>query len=93
MEPDPTRPLPPPLPGTAVLLTADPRRRSAAPTLPVVAAVGAMLVLTASLVVSKFLLDIVIDFQWPIAAYVALLAVVGYATIGVVVPVRQPPMG
>ncbi len=79
MEPDLTRSLPPPLPGTAVLLTADRRRPSAAPTLPVVAAVGAVLVLTASLVVSKYLLDIVIDFQWPIAAYVALLAVVGYA--------------
>ena len=79
MEPDLTRPLPPPLPGTAVLLTADRRRPSAAPTLPVVAAVGAVLVLTASLVASKYLLDVVIDFQWPIAAYVALLAVVGYA--------------
>ena len=60
-------------------LTADRRRPSEAPTLPIVAAVGAMLVLTASLIASKYLLDVVLDFQWPIAVYVALLAVVGYA--------------
>ena len=68
MEPDPPRSLPPPLPGTAVLLTARPPSTTLrAPTLPVVAAVGAMLVLTASLLVSKYLLDVVVDFEWPIA--------------------------
>ena len=60
-------------------MTAHRRRPDVAPTLPVAAAVGAVLVLTASLVVSKYLLDVVIDFEWPIAAYVALLGVVGYA--------------
>lgn len=56
----------------------DRRRSSEAPTLPIVAAVGAMLVLTASLIASKYLLDVLLHFRWPIAAYVALLAVVGY---------------
>lgn len=46
--------------------------------LPVVAAVGAIAVLTTSLVASKYLLDTVIEFDWPVAVYVALLAVVGY---------------
>lgn len=59
-------------------LTADRRRSSEAPALPIVAAIGAMLVLTASLIASKYLLDVLLHFQWPIAAYVALLAVVGY---------------
>ncbi len=47
-------------------------------TLPVVAAVGAIAVLTGSLVVSKYLLGAVVDFGWPVAVYVALLAAVGY---------------
>ncbi len=34
--------------------------------------------LTASLIVSKYLLDAVIGFGWPVAVYVALLAAVGY---------------
>jgi membrane protease YdiL (CAAX protease family) len=42
------------------------------------AAWGAIGVLTASLIVSKYLLDAVIDFDWPVAVYVALLALVGY---------------
>ena len=79
IEPDLTRPLPPPLPGTAVLVTTDGRRPDATPMLPIVAAVGAVLVLTVSLIASKYLLDVLLDFQWPIAVYVALLAVVGYA--------------
>jgi membrane protease YdiL (CAAX protease family) len=48
------------------------------PTLPVVAAVGAIAVLTVSLLVSKYLLDAVVDFGWPVAVYVGLLAAVGY---------------
>jgi membrane protease YdiL (CAAX protease family) len=79
LELDLTSSLPPPLSGTAVLLTTERRRPSTVPTLPVVAAVGAVLVLAGSLIVSKYLLDVVIDLQWPIAVYVALLAVVGYA--------------
>lgn len=36
------------------------------------------MVLTASLIGSKYLLDAVVDFGWPVAVYVALLAAVGY---------------
>lgn len=36
------------------------------------------MVLTASLLTSKYLLDAVIRFRWPVAVYVALLAAVGY---------------
>jgi membrane protease YdiL (CAAX protease family) len=43
-----------------------------------VAAWGAIGVLTVSLLASKLLLDAVIDVGWPVAVYVALLAVVGY---------------
>lgn len=42
------------------------------------AAAGAIVVLTASLIVSKYLLDAVIDFGWPVAVYVVLLAAIGY---------------
>lgn len=37
-----------------------------------------MVVLTTSLVASKYLLDAVIDYRWPVAIYVALLGLVGY---------------
>ncbi len=62
-----------------MLLTADDGRSRADPTLPVSAAVGAVFVLSVSLMASKYFLDLVVVFQWPIATYVALLAVVGYA--------------
>ncbi len=61
-----------------MLVATDSRRPGAAPTLPIVAAGGAVLVLTVSLIASKYLLDVLLVFQWPIAAYVALLAVAGY---------------
>lgn len=48
------------------------------PTLPLIAAVGAILVLTASLVSSKYLLDVLVDFEWPVVVYVSILALVGY---------------
>ena len=73
--------LPPPIPGTAVgsstnvVWVAAPEP---APTLPLVAAVGAIGVLSGSLIVSKYLLDSVVGFGWPVAVYVALLAAVGY---------------
>ena len=74
--------LPPPIPGTAIGPTAGghtvAEHARATPTLPVVAAVGAMAVLTGSLIVSKYLLDAVVDFGWPVAVYVALLATIGY---------------
>jgi membrane protease YdiL (CAAX protease family) len=73
--------LPPPIPGTAVgsPATADgPATPELAPTLPLVAAVGAIGVLSGSLIVSKYLLDSIVGFGWPVAVYVAVLAVVGY---------------
>jgi len=48
------------------------------PTLPLAPGVGAIVVLAASLFVSKFVLDLIVDFQWPVAVYVAVLASVGY---------------
>ena len=77
--------LPPPIPGTAVGAAAavapppaPPAQRPDTPTLPLVAVWSSLLVLTASLVGSKFLLDAIVGFDWPIAVYVALLAAVGY---------------
>ena len=75
-----SRPLPPPVPGTAVSI---PPLDPATPahvesTLPVAAAIGAIAVLTTSLVASKYLLDAVVDLGWPVAVYVLLLATVGY---------------
>jgi hypothetical protein len=48
------------------------------PTLPLAAGLGAVGVLVVSLFASKLLLDAVVDYQWPIVVYVALLGVVGY---------------
>ena len=48
------------------------------PTLPVVAAVGAIGVLTTSLVASKYLLDVIVGYGWPVVVYVALLVVAAY---------------
>lgn len=48
------------------------------PTLPLPAGIGALLVLTLSLLGSKYVLDWLIDLKWPVAVYVALLALVGY---------------
>jgi len=78
-----TSPLPPPIPGTAVGpvpagVPPPPPDVRFASTLPVVAAVGAVAVLTVSLLGSKLLLDAVVGFGWPVAVYVALLATVGY---------------
>lgn len=70
-------PLPPPVAGTRVGPN-EPASAPAVPTFPVWAAVGAMVVLTSSLVSSKLLLDGLVDLAWPIAVYVAILAVVGY---------------
>jgi hypothetical protein len=51
---------------------------AAVPTLPVVAAVGAIGVLTTSLVASKYLLDAIVGYGWPVVVYVALLVVAAY---------------
>ena len=70
-------PLPPPIPGTAVGAVG-PRADRSTTTLPVVAALGAIGVLSGSLLVSKYALDAVVDFGWPVAVYVVLLAAIGY---------------
>ena len=70
-----TLPLPPPVAGTHVA-SIEPAPETA--TLPVQAAAGAVVVLTTSLVSSKLLLDALVGLGWPIAVYVAVLAVLGY---------------
>ncbi len=69
--------LPPPIPGTAVGVAPGGSTEPTG-TLPLAAAVGAIVVLSMSLIVSKYLLDVLVDLDWPVAVYVALLAVVGY---------------
>ncbi len=53
-------------------------KRPPHPTLPMAAGIGALVVLTVSLLASKYVLDLLVDFEWPVAVYVFLLAVVGY---------------
>ena len=48
------------------------------PDLPMVTAVGALAVLVVSLVASKFVVDALVDRDWPLAAYVALAATIAY---------------
>ncbi len=48
------------------------------PTMPIGAAIGAIVVLTASLLISKLGLDLLVEFEWPVVVYVVLLAAVGY---------------
>jgi uncharacterized protein len=52
--------------------------RAPHPTLPLATGLGALVVLVVSLFGSKLVLDLVVDFKWPVVAYVALLAVIGY---------------
>lgn len=47
-------------------------------TLPVAAAVGALVILLASLVGGRLLIELLVTFRWPVLAYAAILAVVGY---------------
>ncbi len=54
------------------------QQREPHPTLPLRAAIGALVVLTASLVAGKVVLDLVVDEDWPLAVYIALAAVVSY---------------
>lgn len=53
-------------------------KRPPHPTLPWQAGGGAIAVLVVALVGSKFILDLLIDFEWPIVLYVAILGVLGY---------------
>ncbi len=48
------------------------------PELPMRAAVGALVILTTSLLVGKALIDVLIDLDWPVLVYVGLLASIGY---------------
>lgn len=47
-------------------------------TLPLAAGVGALIVLAVSLVVSKFILDLLVDQGWPTFVYVILISIMGY---------------
>jgi membrane protease YdiL (CAAX protease family) len=53
-------------------------RREPHPTLPIQVAGGAIVVLTASLLASKYLLDALITYEWPVVVYVTLLGIIGY---------------
>ena len=46
--------------------------------LPLAVAAGAVVVLVASLLASRVLLDSLLGFEWPVAAYAALAVVIGY---------------
>lgn len=46
--------------------------------MPLVAGIGAIVVLVVSLLGSKVVLDLIVDFEWPVVVYVALLGVLGY---------------
>lgn len=48
------------------------------PSLPMRAAVGALVILVASLLTGKALLEIVVRYDWPVITYVAMLATIGY---------------
>jgi len=55
-----------------------PTPRDEHPTLPLAAAIGAICVLIASLLIGKGLVDWLVGYDWPVIAYVVVLAVVGY---------------
>ena len=57
---------------------AAPGVRADHPTLPMIVAVGAVVVLTCSLVVSRVMLEHLVQFDWPIALYAAISVVTGY---------------
>ena len=74
---------PPPtgLPVTSSSAAAEPTfapERAPHPTLPIQVAGGAIVVLMVSLFSSKYLLDALITFEWPVVVYVALLGAIGY---------------
>ncbi len=52
--------------------------RPAHPTLPLGLGFGALVVLTLSLLLSKYILSLVVDLGWPVVAYVGLVALIGY---------------
>lgn len=75
--PSTTPPAPWPPPSTPMGVAFAPRREPH-PSLPWPAGAGAIAVLVVSLLGSKFVLDLIVDFDWPVVVYVALLAAMGY---------------
>lgn len=53
-------------------------QREEHPDLPLRAALGALVVLVVSLVVSKLIVDALIELDWPLLVYVVILATIGY---------------
>ncbi|MGB3735257.1 MAG: type II CAAX endopeptidase family protein [Ilumatobacter sp.] len=70
-------PSPWPAPTTPMGVVFAPQREEH-PTLPLVAGIGAIVVLVISLLGSKYVLDLLVDYDWPVVAYVALLGTIGY---------------
>lgn len=70
----------PPVTSSTWALTspAGPPQRERHATLPLNAAIGAVVVLVISLLASKYILDALLQFEWPLVAYVGLLGLVGY---------------
>ena len=48
------------------------------PTLPIEAAWGALVVLTASLIVGKLVVDVLVDYDWPLLVYIVIASLVSY---------------
>lgn len=69
---------PPATSAAAVVAPSFAAAREPHPTLPIPVAGGAIVVLMASLMASKYLLDALIRYEWPVVAYVALLGAIGY---------------
>ena len=63
------------------------------PTLPIRAAWGAVITLLVSLIAGRYLLKAISSYDWPIAVYVTILAIIGYAPAIGVVLVLQPSLG
>jgi membrane protease YdiL (CAAX protease family) len=47
-------------------------------TLPMAAAVGALVILLGSLILGRALIDVLVEFDWPVLVYIALLTLIGY---------------
>jgi len=48
------------------------------PTLPLAAAVGAIAILVVSLIGGRFLIDVLVHFDWPVLVYIVVLTLLGY---------------
>lgn len=56
----------------------EPAGRGPHPTFPLPAAIGGLVILLVSIVGGRYLIEAIAGYEWPIAVYAALLAVVGY---------------